>query len=224
MQENKYRKETRYWCGYCKMFVYNNLACRQKHESTPKHKNAIERHLRNAYRQKDVQEKEKHSDRKLMDEIERKASGGSFIPYRTGLGSTATPASTQKEKRIVNRNDYGYDGGFVQDQEPFDPKEYKVSTEFAQQNQQTIHTTRIGEWEVVEDPESDSECIPLHPNPPTNPAAENVKNVVEYSDGSTPTGFTLGQKRINTDLYEINNQPDISFKKRTFATKSFRKK
>jgi hypothetical protein len=204
--DNKYRKETRYWCDYCRMFVYNNQISKQNHEQSPKHKNAMERYLRNQYKQKDLKDREKQRDEALMQELDRKA--GVSSAYRTGTVS-------KQEKRHINIQDYGYDT-------PIDTQEkteFKVTTDFALLNRQTIHTTRMGEWEQVSDPEPEAD-LPDEPEPIEAPAEITQENVEEKSEKPV---FELKEKRIAVEVDEDQEGP-VTFKKRKLGAKSFRKK
>lgn len=51
--ENKYRKETKYFCEYCRVWVQNNATQIKFHESQPQHKRRVEMHLKHLYREKD---------------------------------------------------------------------------------------------------------------------------------------------------------------------------
>ena len=52
MKDNKYRKDNKYWCPQCKIFVHNNLVSKKNHEQSPQHQKSVQRELRNAYKDK----------------------------------------------------------------------------------------------------------------------------------------------------------------------------
>ena len=127
MKENKYRKETRIWCPQCRIFVHNNLVSRQNHDKSPQHLKQLQRELRNAYKLKNSE-------------------------------SGAASFSTQPIAKKANIKDYGYDSSDF----PFDlakvpnaslNTEFKATKEFEKEFQPITYTTKIGEWEPVEDEE-----------------------------------------------------------------------
>jgi hypothetical protein len=187
------------------MFVYNNQISKQNHEQTPKHKNAVERYLRNQYKRKDLQDKEKQRDVALMQDLDRKA--GVSSAYRTGIVS-------KQEKRQINIQDYGYDTPV----DTHEKMEFKVTPDFALLNRQTIHTTRIGEWEQVSDHEPEQEQEEREPD-----SIEAIAAPIAEPEKSDQPSFALKEKRIAVQVDE-EQEGEVTFKKRKVGTKSFRKK
>ena len=89
MEENKYRKETKYFCTYCKTFVQNNKISKSSHEQGPGHKNAVSRFLRNVHKQQDRKQIQDKKNERMMLEIEEKAKRA----MEGAVGSTSASAS-----------------------------------------------------------------------------------------------------------------------------------
>lgn len=163
--ENKYRKETRYYCEMCKVFVYNNLAQKKKHELTPRHQNLIRRQLQNI---------------------------------------TQTSKQPVSKKRVATKIDiskYGIEGLDTERNE----SDFKVSKEFAENNQVTIGTTSIGEWEEVEEVDKVEAPITSINNTEEAKTSEMI--------GEEEEGFKLVEKKLKSE--EVDDGEPLVFKKRT---------
>ena len=173
MKENKYRKETRIWCPQCRIFVHNNLVTRQNHDKSPQHLKQLQRDLRNAYKLKNSE-------------------------------SGAASFSTQPVAKKANIKDYGYDSSDFPIDLGKDPigslnSEFKATKAFEKEFQPVTYTTRIGEWETVEDEEEIKALIGPNPHVPElqevydKPLKEvelKIKTVeTQYADDTEPISF-----------------------------------
>jgi hypothetical protein len=153
--ENKYRKETRYFCEFCKVYVYNNLAQKKKHELTPHHQNLLRRQLQNLTQ------------------------------------TSKQPVSKKRLAAKIDSSKYGIEGlepeslGFA----------FKASKEFVENNT-TIGSTSIGEWEEVEE----VTLIVVKP-----------KEIIEDEEG-VEKGFKIVEKHIKSE--QVDDGEPLVFKKR----------
>ena len=168
MEENKYRKETKYYCNYCKIFVQNNKISKTTHESDFRHKNAVARFLRSVHKTQDRQAFEKTKNDKMLLQIEEKARRAVGMSTNSLASSSSVTPVPRKDLNLIgagskgkiNPDLYGYgtfyDGGV--NQQPaaslpfvpfhFDPNEFKVTEAFKEANIPTIGVGKIGEWET----------------------------------------------------------------------------
>jgi len=41
----KKKDNSKFWCEYCRVYIYDNVLCRRNHENSPQHRDAIKRHV-----------------------------------------------------------------------------------------------------------------------------------------------------------------------------------
>lgn len=236
MQENKYRKDTKYYCDFCKMFVQNNLLSKENHERSVKHQSRIKSHLRQTYRKQDRERIEQEKEAKIINEITNKAHQSMGIPLK-GITheKVSKPESSAKKYNI---NHYGYDNPNTDHANDIPiANQFKVTEEFLDKNQRTIGVGKIGEWEEVDDPEPEAPIIeepePEYPQQQIEPHASSNRKQLDDDDDEgldlkESRGFQLKQKSVvieNDEDQAGEGGDEPIFKKRKFNGKSkFRKK
>ncbi|ORX66314.1 hypothetical protein DL89DRAFT_260338 [Linderina pennispora] len=121
-------RNTKYWCRYCSIFVHDNSSSRRIHESGVKHKENVQRYLRNIDETAETAAKAESALQRQLDKIEQAASDA----YSKDVGSTtasqpaaklppappepveeAEPTEKQKEPAVDSRPaDIGLVGGW----------------------------------------------------------------------------------------------------------------
>ncbi|KAJ3308207.1 hypothetical protein HDV04_001611 [Boothiomyces sp. JEL0838] len=219
----------KHWCEFCRIFVQNNPISRKNHDTGPKHKAQLERHLRNVYKRQDMKQKQDIKEAQMLQEIERKAAKamGHSVSYRTGVGNVQK--KPEPVKKTININDYGYD---------YDPTEmpkveFKVTEEFLENNQREIGVGKLGEWEVVEDEIEQKYVSDDEDDVFTKAAAEQEEIPQKENEKKRDaTEFEIVEKSIPIDFKdEVDTAQDKAesgepvFKKfKSSGKKSFRKK
>ena len=152
IKENKYRKDTKYWCNQCRIFIHNNLVSKKNHEQSQQHLKSVQRELRMAYKSKP-----NHEDNKVQ--VKKKAD---IKDYGFGNPITDLPTrdaiNTIKSEATVNNS-----------------SEFQASSEFQQLNQPIVHSTKVGEWEQVVDKQELEQILGSKESPPPPTLIMNVE-------------------------------------------------
>ncbi|KAI8929179.1 hypothetical protein BC831DRAFT_445003 [Entophlyctis helioformis] len=136
----RWGKDAMYYCDFCKIYVQNNKASKQAHETANRHKNSVARHLRDVHRKQDRKARDDAKTQRLLEQVERSAlqqygqdvATGVFhqdsrIQLATGtVDSLAAPSSKPWQRRDGRsafgpgkrgRDDHGDDEGQHADQD-----------------------------------------------------------------------------------------------------------
>ncbi|KAJ1732503.1 hypothetical protein LPJ61_002016 [Coemansia biformis] len=144
-------RSNKYWCKYCGIFVFDNRSSRSQHESGAKHRDNVQKYLRQIG--KDAEAKS-HAEAKLsaqLAKIEEAAAqsyledvgSGADAPLPAGTSAThgalATGATAgDVAERKAHDSDATGDAGAASD---------------APRSDRPAHMGVVGAWEVVEEPD-----------------------------------------------------------------------
>lgn len=88
---SEYWKSTpKYWCDHCKVYVRDTKLEKANHESTGKHKGALEKYLRNIHKDNDREEREKQRAKNEVARLNGSApsTGSEPVPKATAAASS----------------------------------------------------------------------------------------------------------------------------------------
>lgn len=219
----KYRKDTKFYCEYCKIFVQNNKISKTAHDTSPQHKNALARYLRGVHRNQDISIKENDKNAKMMAEIEQKAGRAMGLRVSSSRPSlTKIIQSSKPSIGSINPLLYGIgtDDGSAYIPPSWNKNEFQATKEFTEANQQVMGYGIIGEWE------SFSELVTAPPVKGHDSADEGAsrnerQETKEYEDEDEGvskkdvTSFTVYTKKFKRDGDEVEVQEqDLVFKKK----------
>ena len=225
--------KTRVFCTHCNTFYYNNKIQQQKHESSPRHQNALQRLLDNA---RNKESKERQENVKLameLQKIDRVAQGAFKRDVREGrvslderqhVPAVITVPSTNKTKKKTVTDAF---------------KTSFSTADIVQQGKMVKHHENIddkrltqgipGAWHIVDSSASSiaSETITNHSLYSSIAVKSQVNQIDEDPDDLTL--FTITEKKIQSNPIDtVNNPEDIVFKKRkrdsSAKTRNIRKK
>lgn len=91
----KKNEDTRIWCEYCRIFVYNNRINRDKHDDSPQHKENFKKKV-------DTLRKEEEAQKVLNSESSSNKSGKSFYQGGPHSANSAQNISNIKPNNILN--------------------------------------------------------------------------------------------------------------------------
>ncbi|KAL2914580.1 hypothetical protein HK105_205931 [Polyrhizophydium stewartii] len=63
----------KYFCDFCRIYIQDNKASRQAHETGNRHKNNVARHLRGVHKEQDIKVKEEARTQRMLAQVERSA-------------------------------------------------------------------------------------------------------------------------------------------------------
>lgn len=113
---NTKNQDTRYWCEYCRIFVYNNRINREKHEASPQHTANFKKRVETLRREEQELQRNKAVFGGNVKGSEGANANSSFYNKTTAVSSasgsasgiknvlsikTATETQTQKKKPIL---------------------------------------------------------------------------------------------------------------------------
>lgn len=143
----------KYFCDYCRIYVQDNKASRQLHETSNKHKYSVARHLKGIHRSQDRKAKQDAINAKMLAQVERAA----LKQYEKDIDTPGLSRDSQLQlgsghgKRVS--------------------KHREVPQEETQEETQEVAEGRIGEWTIVKaEPEKEEE----KPNPLIEEEEEEV--------------------------------------------------
>ncbi|RDA90492.1 hypothetical protein CP533_3034 [Ophiocordyceps camponoti-saundersi (nom. inval.)] len=100
---SEYWKSTpRYWCKHCSCYVRDTKLERKNHESTARHQGAIQRSLRNMYREHEREEREKDRAKQevaRLNGLVSHGSGGGAASEATAAPQTQPREATEAERQ-----------------------------------------------------------------------------------------------------------------------------
>ncbi|KAJ1829136.1 hypothetical protein LPJ56_000603 [Coemansia sp. RSA 2599] len=140
-------RNTKYWCQYCQIFVHDNKSSRRMHETGAKHKENVQKYLRQI--DKGVKEKQE-TEAKLrseLDRIERAAAAS----YSRDIGAAEAHAIAEPEPA----KDTGAAKATTNDAE-----NDKQQQDNRKKCSKPDNIGVIGAWEIVEEPEPEPEPEP----------------------------------------------------------------
>ena len=207
----------KHYCKYCNTWIPDTKLSRQQHESTDRHKNAMQRNLSRIQKQ---------------DLINRHASGQSSAP--TAPKATATN-STSMRKSVVNTAAYGY--GDRSDMAAYIARGKKMKFDKFPTTEvdlpKRVREANVGKWEVTqiiskEDEKENDDGVKKE----ESPEAEVVPrtDVGEKRErATTPDVEDLVRFKVQEKIFptEIKDEEDVKvpvvgFKKRKVGGKSTR--
>lgn len=231
--ENKYRRETKFFCTFCKVFVQNNKISKTTHEQGPGHKNAVGRFLRLVHKTKDRNEREKVENGKMLAKVEMAANKNLGTSWKNG--SVSNKVGTGK----VNLDLYGY--GVTENSTAdsnilpstafvFNPAEFHATQAFKDANVPTIGVGTIGEWEAYTEPvmtetQSGDDGLVL---PVKRGHADAFLDEDEGVTKEDVVGFKIKEKKMLAldfpDDDRADDNDEIGFKKRKGKSGNTRKR
>ncbi|KAJ9060665.1 hypothetical protein DSO57_1028518 [Entomophthora muscae] len=221
----------KYWCKFCRTFVYDNRACRQNHDSSQKHKDNVKKHLRSLEIKAG---KASCSSSKTQVELDRiNKSAAKQYAIDTGRNHASQPQLSYQSRMEARLQQEGSSSNNFFQLPPSSEHPQASGEDQASLPKIKIKTpppvkiravleTRIGEWQVV--PKSSEESKPAE-----EPEDENVP--FDEDDLST---FRLSEKTYpgsNSNLLDGTNENEQApvemsslFKKRKTTNRATRKK
>ncbi|KAJ1850046.1 hypothetical protein H4R99_004400 [Coemansia sp. RSA 1722] len=172
-QKTPWDRSTKYWCQYCQIFVHDNKSSRRLHDTGAKHKDNVQKYLRQI--DKGVREKQE-TEAKLRSELE-KIERAATASYNKDIGSIEAQAVAEPEKVESAKNTADAENQYQEvDQNQDSSKPDNIGV--------------IGAWEVVENPDPEPEI--------ESSVARDTDNVDR--SGSEPSKFGIAHNaRIDED-------------------------
>ncbi|KAJ2487138.1 hypothetical protein IWW37_005364 [Coemansia sp. RSA 2050] len=141
-------RNNKYWCNYCRIFVYDNKVTRNLHDSGAKHKENVQRFLRQI--QKD--EEARNQAEKKLDAQLKSIESAATIKYNKDIASShaeAAPPVTTKSKADSSAKSTEKPSQAGKKKEP-------VVAEADARPSRPDNMGVVGAWEVVEEVEEET--------------------------------------------------------------------
>ncbi|KAJ2842479.1 hypothetical protein J3B02_005564, partial [Coemansia erecta] len=135
-------RNTKYWCQYCQIFVHDNKSSRRMHETGAKHKENVQKYLRQI--DKNVKEKQ-DAEAKLRSELD-KIEEAAAESYSKDIGATESKATAGPELTKVAKA--------AKDTEN---EKQQQTVGRVQKSSRPDNIGVIGAWEAVQEPDSEPE-------------------------------------------------------------------
>ncbi|KAJ2024793.1 hypothetical protein IWW57_003604 [Coemansia sp. S610] len=150
-------RNTKYWCNYCKIFVYDNRTSRNLHDSGAKHKENVQRFLRQI--QKD-EEAKNQAEKKLSAQL-KSIENAATIKYNKDIAnSRPEPAPPVASKSKADSS------AKSSDKSPHASKRKEPEVAVADAKPSRPDNMGIvGAWEVVEEVEEEDVAITSQQQP-----------------------------------------------------------
>lgn len=181
----------KYWCEYCGIFVTDNKISRTNHDTGNKHKNNVQRYLRQVVKSKEQKKREEIEASKILAQVEQAAMKAFQKDVETGLVSAPSSSSTSSfmppamisKKLPTKQQGSGNPPSFyAQNQQPKKSNEQGQTQEEEaaeeEEDKDPYASTIPGAWETVEIP------------PPVKTYTAKVKTEDEKTDIPTSSGGT----------------------------------
>ncbi|KAJ2749825.1 hypothetical protein GGH94_003627 [Coemansia aciculifera] len=138
-------RNNKYWCNYCRIFVHDNKTTRNLHDSGAKHKDNVQKFLRQI--QKD--EEARNQAEKKLDAQLKSIESAATISYNKDIGTHSTeavPSATSKDKLSSSAKSTEKPLGASKKKEP-------VVAEADTKPSRPDDVGIVGAWQVVEEVE-----------------------------------------------------------------------
>lgn len=187
-KDSKYRKETKHFCKFCKIFVQNNLAQISRHEKEPGHLRRMSR---------------------LVDSINAAGTKGA---------SKSTAKTTKPTAKSINPLLYGLGQDSLADipSEQDFKRDFQTTEAFELANPKVVLAARLpSAWEEVEEDEGEPPSNTHEPIHDTSLNTELVK-VKDESDESDEEKFKVTTKTLlsASTVSAAGDEKPLAFKKR----------
>ncbi|CAB4445659.1 unnamed protein product [Rhizophagus irregularis] len=224
--------QQKHWCQYCRIYIADNKPSRTMHEQGKKHKENVEKFLRNIRRKDHENRKEEEKTRRELERIERAA----MKQYKKDIILEVPGASIASLKSTSNTNAPPVISSFSEHDVIYagSTTNYTELAELSKSGKSADGTEAvIGEWRPVTPPPAPP------PAPPVNNALETdqgnntstsqeaiLQDDEEDEDPDDLRNFKVVEKtfplddQIPEDILKDNDSGKVTFKKRKLASQS----
>ncbi|KAI9482236.1 hypothetical protein BX667DRAFT_505118 [Coemansia mojavensis] len=143
-------RNNKYWCDYCRIYVYDNRTSRNQHETGAKHKNNVQKYLRKMGKDADAKEQAEKQLNSQLAKIEQAAAKS----FQRDMGTTHIPPVAKPASKPAPA---------PANPAPAYHKPVQSEGEILVQSNRPANMGIIGEWEVVEDP-AEKAKVPIAPH------------------------------------------------------------
>ncbi|KAJ2850392.1 hypothetical protein IWW36_001944 [Coemansia brasiliensis] len=208
-------RNNKYWCDYCRIYVYDNRTSRNQHESGAKHKDNVQKYLRKMGKDADAKEQAEKQLNAQLAKIEQAAAKSFQKDMGTAHSTLAAAAPTitaPKPKSSYHK-----------------PAQSEKQSEAAApvQSSRPAHMGIIGEWEVVQDPMQEaSGPIAPHDDLPPSPTGLRGEELLDEEDQQPQqmAEFEIKEKTVAVSDTDCKESTPVFKKRRTPASRSTRKR
>ncbi|KAJ2451185.1 hypothetical protein EV183_003769 [Coemansia sp. RSA 2336] len=212
-------RNTKYWCDYCRIYVYDNRTSRTQHETGAKHKNNVQKYLRKMGKDADAREQAERQLNAQLAKIEQAAAKS----LQRDVGTAHTPPAAKAVPEPASKPVPEPASKPVSKPAPAQHQPTQ-SKEAPDQSNQPANMGIIGEWEVVETEKTDMP-IASRGNPPTNPAELHGEELLDDEDRpQLMAEFEIKEKTVEVSSTDGTEGVPAFKKRRAPANRSTRKK
>ncbi|CAG8482488.1 12851_t:CDS:2 [Funneliformis mosseae] len=232
--------QQKHWCQYCRIYIADNKPSRTMHEQGKKHKENVEKFLRDIRRRDHENRKEDEKTKRELDRIERaamkqykkdiilEAPGASMATFTSKSNTKAPPGkSSLSEHDMIYASSGAESSSYIPPADSFDPTELNKKSGSGDGTEVVI-----GEWRPVTPP-----AVPQKSQVDNESKSQETIPQEDDEDEEDPDdlrNFKVVEKtfpldnQIPEDSIKDEDSSKVTFKKRKFAgkvkTRNIRKK
>ncbi|KAJ2362322.1 hypothetical protein H4S02_002482 [Coemansia sp. RSA 2611] len=190
-------RNNKYWCEYCRIYVYDNRTSRKQHDSGTKHKDNVEKYLRKIGKDAEA----KVQAEKKLDAQLAKIDEAAARSYQQDIGASATDhTSTANATRDLQ-------AGTARKPQVVQKPARAEQAEGKEQSSRPADVGIIGEWEVVEE----ADDLP-------NDAAGPEAAIANAGDPSQTPMELRGAELLDEEDRHSHKLAEFEIKEKTTAT------
>ncbi|KAJ1748679.1 hypothetical protein LPJ79_004348 [Coemansia sp. RSA 1821] len=211
-------RNNKYWCDYCRIYVYDNRTSRNQHETGAKHKNNVQKYLRKMGKDADAKEQAEKQLNSQLAKIEQAAAKS----FQRDMGTTHIPPVAKPASKPAPA---------PANPAPANPapayhKPVQSEGEIPVQSNRPANMGIIGEWEVVEDP-AEKAKVPIAPHDDPSSSTTELRGEELLDEEDQPqqmAEFEITEKTAQVSSTDGSEGAPVFKKRRTPANRSTRKK